>query len=68
MKNFWGSYDDRAQEEIEEEQREDHYNYLCEGPPFCPYCLTENEETEIIQRDSDDLINHVNDELEKEQK
>jgi len=60
MKNRWGSYDDREQEEIEEEREKTHREMRCEGLPFCEFCLDE--------RDLEDMVNHINKELDKEQK
>lgn len=64
MKNRYGSYDDYNQESIEldreEAQRDAHDNGICEGIPFCMVCLE--------QRDIDDMADHVNKELDKDER
>jgi hypothetical protein len=57
-------YKDRyatEQEETELAQKEAHENFLCEGSPFCCYCMDEEQ----ALRDLDELVDHVNKELDK---
>lgn len=60
MKNYWGAHDDYEQEQIDISRRDAHENFLCEGLPFCEYCLDD--------RDLEGMIEHVNKELDKEKK
>jgi len=55
----YGALHDAEQEAIEEDELEAHNAGLCPGAPRCGACL---------DRDADDLINHVNRELDKEKK
>jgi len=68
MKNFWGAHTDREQELNDNARYEEHQNFLCEGAPFCAYCLEEKEEAERESKNIDGLVSHVNNELDKEQK
>lgn len=59
-RNRYGSYDDYVREIDEEAERRAHEDEQCEGLPYCVYCLE--------QRDLEDLMDHVNKELDREKK
>ena len=56
MKNRWNSYEDYAHEIDEDAERKAHEAGECQD--WCPYCKDE--------RDLDDMVEHVNKELEKD--
>lgn len=51
------------QEETELEALRKHEEQECEGVPFCPYCLDDEEQ---MSKDVDELAEHINAELDKE--
>lgn len=48
------------QEQIELAEREAHEDGVCNGIPFCSYCLDE--------RDIEDMASYVNEQLDKEKR
>lgn len=58
----WGSYEDYAQERDDEKEKEAHENFEC--PEWCPYCADDEEQ---MSKDVDELVDHVNTELDKDE-
>lgn len=62
MPRRWGSYEDYAQERDDEREKAAHEAGECQE--WCPYCADDEEQ---MSKDVDELAEHINDALDKEQ-